>query len=1204
MATININGSYYAFICSSANATSGATYTHNGFTYTVGKTLTAGTKLYTTGTGAPLASGTLTKATGTGDATITFTSYLPDAHINGVTYVAGDDLVVSAEQRLVIDESPVTRPLNINANQSTKGTIWINNTSTTTPIVVSLNAETGNITAANQQNNLIVEGDWIQIATGTGASGQTIDFDTAVGGVVIDYPACVWVETGDTKHKQLTVGGVSGYYMPFFNAGQTTDTSAINILTTAYGDLDHGPIFQYDRTTKVATFGSGGATGSTLGGAVIPNGAKVIYPNIHMTSNVYTATYGNRNEIIASAGGNVSITTCGFSRNFGLGASSGFFNGGNVTFNNVCAVSRTIIGTVAGSVTMNNMAVTVDPDASISAGTINFNVGGAMGPVNLDYLWCFAKSTATYSPHIQISSSVKIENIGSVFCWATNTTAGSFPLTLDTLFNGNREPVQVGPVYIVGGQMYALRVNNYHVRELYHGDTMTRVAQTTLSTNGIAASYAVNFTIGKIRALSANSTAARNVLVTTDQTTYQVAVKDVVYDLKSNTATAGSFYGGRLWVSNFDVSSPRTAILSGSVSTTEPSRIANIRSNTALAASTNTHMNEGVLSTTSGLTGAVPYDVEPAQLFWTTSARTDGFVRLMPPSLNKNMTKLTVVSGVEGTDWYVNGASLFYPGNGVELIYTNYFPLRGISSFTGATWTVTATSLTTSATLEFSMKSAHSPSASWSAWTDATTASNWQTVLSGLTGYTPTKGIFLRYRFKSTGAVSGRVFNFGRISCSTDSTWTPAEVGFVPIVTSGYVANTSAKLYDNTVPASPVDVWAWTLTGTSTTLDFPYDFDALPKDYKLRFRKSGYGEVIVEGDTYQRGEQAPISQTQYVVVDDATAQLITGITVNGATNTVTITSNKSIDDIYAYTQWWSTQFDNINYEIPFVTTDGINYSSTYNLTLNGGNITGSGAINLGSATFSRTGGETTTLPITYNSGAAVFGNVTVSGLTANSRVRLNNETDNIELYNAVVAGTSVSIPVTWTANKTLDLRVTYVSGITAKIPYQSTGTLTSSLASFTVSQTNDTVYNTNAIDGSSVTEFTADYPNIEVDINDGDGVTSVKRLYAAFQYMTHSSQGIVYFFNGVTAQDTLNYQVNTNVVDLKLDNIGTLPVVIGDAYLYRDDGATVIASLSPSIQMDPKRAYGVGNDSINQKLDNITKSANSKTIPYVQTYII
>lgn len=69
-----VNVPVVVFLVSSANATAGATYTNNGFTFTVQNTITADTKLTCTYTGLPLTSGTLTKASGTGDATITFTS--------------------------------------------------------------------------------------------------------------------------------------------------------------------------------------------------------------------------------------------------------------------------------------------------------------------------------------------------------------------------------------------------------------------------------------------------------------------------------------------------------------------------------------------------------------------------------------------------------------------------------------------------------------------------------------------------------------------------------------------------------------------------------------------------------------------------------------------------------------------------------------------------------------------------------------------------------------------------------------------------------------------------------------------------------------------------------------------------------------------------------------------------------------------------
>jgi len=62
----------FIFGIASGNATIGATYTNNTFTFTVTKTVAAGVVLETTGTGAPTVSGTLVKATGTGDATLTF----------------------------------------------------------------------------------------------------------------------------------------------------------------------------------------------------------------------------------------------------------------------------------------------------------------------------------------------------------------------------------------------------------------------------------------------------------------------------------------------------------------------------------------------------------------------------------------------------------------------------------------------------------------------------------------------------------------------------------------------------------------------------------------------------------------------------------------------------------------------------------------------------------------------------------------------------------------------------------------------------------------------------------------------------------------------------------------------------------------------------------------------------------------------------
>ena len=72
----------FVFTVTAANATAGATYTNNGFTFTVTSTIVGGLQLLANGTGFPSTSGTLTKTGGTGDATITFSSFTGSTWIN------------------------------------------------------------------------------------------------------------------------------------------------------------------------------------------------------------------------------------------------------------------------------------------------------------------------------------------------------------------------------------------------------------------------------------------------------------------------------------------------------------------------------------------------------------------------------------------------------------------------------------------------------------------------------------------------------------------------------------------------------------------------------------------------------------------------------------------------------------------------------------------------------------------------------------------------------------------------------------------------------------------------------------------------------------------------------------------------------------------------------------------------------------------
>jgi hypothetical protein len=144
------------------------------------------------------------------------------------------------------------------------------------------------------------------------------------------------------------------------------------------------------------------------------------------------------------------------------------------------------------------------------------------------------------------------------------------------------------------------------------------------------------------------------------------------------------------------------------------------------------------------------------------------------------------------------------------------------------------------------------------------------------------------------------------------------------------------------------------------------------------------------------------------------------------------------------------------------------------------------------------------------------------------------------------------------------------------LPYIILSNATATGFAATANQSADVIYNSNGIDGSTITEFTEDYPNIEVDISDPDNVTTPQRIYAWMRYVETTPDGIRFWFNAISANDEVNYVIDQSIADIKLDNLSATPVQIIGGRLYRLDESTVIASASNSIQMDPARVYSLG----------------------------
>ncbi|MCP4103880.1 MAG: hypothetical protein GY750_21045 [Lentisphaerae bacterium] len=218
-----------------------------------------------------------------------------------------------------------------------------------------------------------------------------------------------------------------------------------------------------------------------------------------------------------------------------------------------------------------------------------------------------------------------------------------------------------------------------------------------------------------------------------------------------------------------------------------------------------------------------------------------------------------------------------------------------------------------------------------------------------------------------------------------------------------------------------------------------------------------------------------------------------------------------------------------------------------------------------------TGNITTTGDITLLNGAEIIGTTidssgtkttvgySITNLVPNSRVQLFNVTTGTEIVNVIEAGTSLSGTYTEGVNIStgddIRIRLTNVNGLVAYMEYESVTSADSNGFSFLINQELCPVYTALNVDGSTVTNFTADYTNDEVDIIvDSDYLAS--HFYAWWVYNLYSEEGIREFFGGIYAPDEGNFRINNSIVNILLDNTTSTNVSQQDnRRIYREDDA-------------------------------------------------
>lgn len=193
--------------------------------------------------------------------------------------------------------------------------------------------------------------------------------------------------------------------------------------------------------------------------------------------------------------------------------------------------------------------------------------------------------------------------------------------------------------------------------------------------------------------------------------------------------------------------------------------------------------------------------------------------------------------------------------------------------------------------------------------------------------------------------------------------------------------------------------------------------------------------------------------------------------------------------------------------------------------------------------------------------------ITISnaGLVSGTKVLLRNTTQDTELDIATVGGSGYSFgPVTVGAGEAIevgdriDIYGTWASGTSYKKNYHEAGVATLSDLTFIGTQEDWTDANNLATDGSAQTEFTADYPNIQVDIASPDNYIQCAKLAAWFIYNQTTDDGIRNYFGAVSSYGAV-FTVATAVADILLDNTQATSIAQNDnIYWQRDDGAMAV----------------------------------------------
>jgi len=200
-------------------------------------------------------------------------------------------------------------------------------------------------------------------------------------------------------------------------------------------------------------------------------------------------------------------------------------------------------------------------------------------------------------------------------------------------------------------------------------------------------------------------------------------------------------------------------------------------------------------------------------------------------------------------------------------------------------------------------------------------------------------------------------------------------------------------------------------------------------------------------------------------------------------------------------------------------------------------------------------------------------NISVTGIVAGSRLRVYNKTTSAQVVNEVVSGTSYTASyaegVGYSVGNVLDLRVTKID----KLEFSSTVVVGSTGWNSLVSQSANPVYAAHGVNGATVSGISWDSGNLQFDFNDADNQIDGADIGAWYYYFITTEVGIAEAFKALNWPQINKITNVTSNVSMTFDNTKSTPLRINNCWIDKDNGSSIIATASNSIQIDPPAVF-------------------------------